>query len=563
MRSLPVLAEAIGAKPPRHVPRWLGRLLGGPMATMMMEESRGASNAKAKRELGWQPYFSSWRQGFREGLTKVPEAAVPAKGYVVRAMSEAETAELEQLRSRAFAIAYRMLGSVGDAEDIAQEALIRFHSAKEAGEAIDSPPAYVATIATRLAIDELRSARARRETYVGEWLPEPLPTAADEAARPAGATAFPDPEAQAELADSLSLAFLVLLERLTPEQRAALLLHDVFDYPHEEVASIIGTTPAASRQLASRARRQVDERRPRFQSSAERRSELAARFFDAVQSGDLGRLEALLADDVVLKGDGGGKVPALARPLQRPQPGREGDDATGSRPVGGLAGSASSRPSSTASPARSRASRTAACSARWSSRATASGSPGSTRSSTRKSSGTSATSPTTPGCCAASPRWRARTGGARRRARRTSSAAVGGKPLGEAHRAPVVGGGVGEGAAAKCAAELRRQRQRRDEGAPPLRPHATCGRGCRARAPRGPATVTRSGCGSPSATSAIAVATSTGSTGCTRAAPPGSTRNRAVEAQKPAIRVWNCVARTIVAGSPEARTNSSCSTLIR
>ncbi len=231
-------------------------------------------------------------------------------------MSKAETAELEQLRGRAFAIAYRMLGSVGDAEDIAQEALIRFHSAKEAGEAIDSPPAYVATIATRLAIDELRSARARRETYVGEWLPEPLPTAADEAARPAGATAFPDPETQAELADSLSLAFLVLLEQLTPEQRAALLLHDVFDYPHEEVAAIIGTTPAASRQLASRARRQLDEERPRFQSSAERQRELAGRFFEAVQSGDLGGLEALLADDVVLKGDGGGKVPAIARPLQ-------------------------------------------------------------------------------------------------------------------------------------------------------------------------------------------------------------------------------------------------------
>ncbi len=253
--------------------------------------------------------------GLPGGADEGSRGSDPAKGYVVRAMSKAETAELEQLRGRAFAIAYRMLGSVGDAEDVAQEALIRFHSATEAGEAIDSPPAYVATIATRLAIDELRSARVRRETYVGEWLPEPLPTAADAAARPAGATAFPDPEAQAELADSLSLAFLVLLEQLTPEQRAALLLHDVFDYPHEEVAAIIGTTPAASRQLASRARRQVDEERPRFQSSAERQRELASRFFEAVQSGELGRLEALLADDVVLKGDGGGKVPALARPL--------------------------------------------------------------------------------------------------------------------------------------------------------------------------------------------------------------------------------------------------------
>jgi RNA polymerase sigma factor (sigma-70 family) len=215
--------------------------------------------------------------------------------------------DLEQLRRRAFAIAYRMLGSVGDAEDVAQEALIRFHAATEAGESIDSPAAFVATVATRLAIDELRSARVRRESYYGEWLPEPLPTGGPEAT---------DPAAQAELADSLSLAFLVLLEQLTPEQRAALLLHDVFGYSHEEVARVIGKSPASSRQLASRARRQLDERRPRFPSSAEHQRELAGRFFDAVEEGDLSGLESLLADDVVLRGDGGGKVPALARALQ-------------------------------------------------------------------------------------------------------------------------------------------------------------------------------------------------------------------------------------------------------
>lgn len=219
--------------------------------------------------------------------------------------------DLEQLRQRAFAIAYRMLGSVGDAEDVAQEALLRLHATSER---IDSPAAFVSTVATRLAIDELRSARVRRETYVGEWLPEPLPTAA--ADRPAGADPFPEPGEHAELSDSLSLAFLVLLERLTPEQRAALLLHDVFDYSHEEVAEIIGKSPSASRQLASRARRQVEEERPRFSSSDERRRELADRFFDAIEEGELGGLEALLADDVVLRGDGGGKVPALARPLQ-------------------------------------------------------------------------------------------------------------------------------------------------------------------------------------------------------------------------------------------------------
>ena len=230
-------------------------------------------------------------------------------------MTELNDSDLERLRTRAFAIAYRMLGSVGDAEDVAQEALIRFHAATEAGEQVDSPPAFVATIATRLAIDELRSARARRESYFGEWLPEPLPTAADPAERPAGAGGFPDPAARAELADSLSLAFLVLLERLTPEQRAALLLHDVFGYTHEEVAGIIGKSAASSRQLASRARRQLDEERPRFPSSAERQRELAGRFFDAVEEGDLSGLESLLADDVVLRGDGGGRVPALARAL--------------------------------------------------------------------------------------------------------------------------------------------------------------------------------------------------------------------------------------------------------
>jgi RNA polymerase sigma factor (sigma-70 family) len=230
-------------------------------------------------------------------------------------MSAGTDTELDELRSRAFAIAYRMLGSVSDAEDVAQEALIRFHAAVERGEQIDAPPAYVATVATRLAIDELRSARARRETYFGEWLPEPLPTEGG-ATVVAGAAEPPDPAAQAELADSLSLAFLVLLEKLTPEQRAALLLHDVFDYSHEEVAEVIGTSVASSRQLTSRARRVVSEGRPRAASPVERQRELAARFFDAMQAGDLGELEAMLAEDVALKGDGGGRVPALARVIR-------------------------------------------------------------------------------------------------------------------------------------------------------------------------------------------------------------------------------------------------------
>jgi RNA polymerase sigma-70 factor (ECF subfamily) len=197
-----------------------------------------------------------------------------------------------------------MLGSVAEAEDVVQEALLRFHRALEAGEQIDSPRGYVATIATRLAIDQLRSARVRREAYVGEWLPEPLVTASEA-----------DPAAQAEMADSLSLAFLVLLERLSPEQRAVLLLHDVFDYGYDEIAAIIGKTEDNARQLASRARRHVEEGRPRFETSAERRDELARRFMAAAQEGDLSSLEALLADDVTLTGDGGGKAPALARTI--------------------------------------------------------------------------------------------------------------------------------------------------------------------------------------------------------------------------------------------------------
>ncbi len=211
---------------------------------------------------------------------------------------------LEELRPVAFGVAYRMLGSVAEAEDVVQEALLRVHRAVEQGERIESPRAYAATVTTRLAIDQLRSARARRETYVGEWLPEPLVT------DPSG-----DPARRAEMADSLSLAFLVLLESLSPEQRAALLLHDVFDYGYREVAEIVGTSEGNARQLAARARRHVDERRPRFETSREQRDELARRFLAAAQAGDVGGLESLLAHDVELHGDGGGKVPALARSL--------------------------------------------------------------------------------------------------------------------------------------------------------------------------------------------------------------------------------------------------------
>jgi RNA polymerase sigma-70 factor (TIGR02957 family) len=212
--------------------------------------------------------------------------------------------ELDELRRAAFAVAYRMLGSVSEAEDVVQEALLRLHRARADGERIESPRAYLSTIVSRLALDHFRSAKVRRETYVGDWLPEPLLASADD-----------DPARKAEMADSLSLAFLVLLESLSPEQRAAFLLREVFDEPYDRIAEIVGTSEQNARQLAARARRHVEERRPRFEASREQREELANRFFAAAEDGDLGGLEQLLAHDVVLRGDGGGKAPALARAL--------------------------------------------------------------------------------------------------------------------------------------------------------------------------------------------------------------------------------------------------------
>jgi RNA polymerase sigma-70 factor (TIGR02957 family) len=212
---------------------------------------------------------------------------------------------LDELRPIAFAISYRMLGSVSEAEDVVQEALLRVHQALDAGEEIEEPRAYVTTVTTRLAINELRSARARRERYVGEWLPEPIVTDGED-----------DPARHAETADSLSLALLVLLESLSPEQRAVLLLHDVFDYGYPQIATIVGKSEDNVRQLASRARRHVEQGRPRFQTTPEQQEELAHRFFQAAEQGDLAGLESLLAHDVELTGDGGGKAPALAQTLR-------------------------------------------------------------------------------------------------------------------------------------------------------------------------------------------------------------------------------------------------------
>jgi RNA polymerase sigma-70 factor, ECF subfamily len=225
----------------------------------------------------------------------------------MKAASASQTkrrAVYEDLRPLLFSIAYRMVGSASDAEDIVQEAFLRFHRESDKGTEIESPKAWLSTVTTRLAINHLQSARVRRENYVGTWLPEPLIT---------------DTESEgvrhAETADSLSLAFLVLLESLGPVERAVFLLREVFEYGYDEIASIVGRSEENCRQIAARARRQVEAKRPRFEASRKKREELARRFFAAVMAGDTEGLVDLLAADVVAYGDGGGKAPAAPLPI--------------------------------------------------------------------------------------------------------------------------------------------------------------------------------------------------------------------------------------------------------
>jgi RNA polymerase sigma-70 factor, ECF subfamily len=219
-------------------------------------------------------------------------------------------AAYQKLRPLLFSIAYRMLGSVTEAEDIVQEAFVRYHAAVSDHGEPDSPKAYLSTIVTRLCIDQLHSARVRRESYVGEWLPEPLLTGPEPLIRPAA-----DPAAHAEQADSLSMAFLLLLERLTPLERAVFLLHDVFGYDYDETSEVVSRSPANCRQLAHRARQHVEADRPRFDVTAEHKSQLAARFFEAVEQGDMAGLVALLAADAEVHGDGAGAGLTWARPI--------------------------------------------------------------------------------------------------------------------------------------------------------------------------------------------------------------------------------------------------------
>jgi RNA polymerase sigma-70 factor, ECF subfamily len=214
-------------------------------------------------------------------------------------------APYEEFRSLLFSIAYRMISSVSEAEDIVQETFLRIHRAEAEGTAIESPKAFLSAVTMRLSIDHLKTARVRRERYVGQWLPAPLLT--DDSA--------PDVAVHAETADSLSMAFLVLLESLTPVERAVFLLREVFDYGYEEIAGIVDRAEDNCRQLYVRARRHVDEGRPRFEASRKQRDELVERFFAAAERGDFAALEEMLAADVVAYGDGGGKAPSWPKPV--------------------------------------------------------------------------------------------------------------------------------------------------------------------------------------------------------------------------------------------------------
>ncbi len=214
-------------------------------------------------------------------------------------MTRAE--EFEELRPLLSAIAYRILGSVAEAEDAVQDTWLRFEASPAQP---TSTKAFLSAVVTRISIDVLRSARVRREEYAGQWLPEPLLT-----------DPYEDPERSAELADSVSMAALLLLERLSPLERAVFVLREVFGFGFGEVASAVGRSEPACRQLAVRARRHMDAGRPRFEADRREREELAARFFDALMEGDLDGLRGLLAADASLVGDSGGKAPQLARSI--------------------------------------------------------------------------------------------------------------------------------------------------------------------------------------------------------------------------------------------------------
>jgi len=209
------------------------------------------------------------------------------------------TEEFQELRPLLFAIAYRILGSVSEAEDAVQESWLRYETSSTTPTSVK---AFLSAVVTRISIDVLRSARFRREQYVGQWFPEPLV-----------ADPYEDPARAAELADSVSMAALLLLERLSPLERAVFVLREVFAFDFPEIASAVGRSEAACRQLAVRARHHMDEGRPRFEADRRERENLAARFFDALREGNVDGIRELLAADVRMVGDSGGKAPQWAR----------------------------------------------------------------------------------------------------------------------------------------------------------------------------------------------------------------------------------------------------------
>ena len=208
--------------------------------------------------------------------------------------------QFDEQRRHLFGVAYRMLGSAADAEDMVQEAFLRW---RQAPDDVESPRAYLTTVVTRLCIDHLRSAKARREEYVGPWLPEPIPTSAV------------DGDGSVAIGDSLSMAFLVLLESLTPVERAAFLLREVFDYDYDEIAEVVGKSAVACRQLVSRARGHLAARRARFEAPRDRRDAIVGEFRAACATGNMQALLSLFAEEITVWSDGGGVVSAATRPV--------------------------------------------------------------------------------------------------------------------------------------------------------------------------------------------------------------------------------------------------------
>lgn len=223
--------------------------------------------------------------------------------FAEKTEDEERTELFHQHRSLLFSIAYRMLGTISDAEDILQDTFLRWQKAPLPE--VQSPKSYLSSVVTNLCINHLQSARVQREQYIGPWLPEPLLTGQSV-----------DPASNMMLAESLSMAFLVLLERLSPVERATFLLREIFDYEYAEIASIVGKSEVNCRQMVSRARRHIADHRPRFNVSPGKQEQLTRRFLNATSSGDLQGLVSLLADDVRLCADGGGQTIAILRPLE-------------------------------------------------------------------------------------------------------------------------------------------------------------------------------------------------------------------------------------------------------